>query len=178
MLAVDQLISINSNLTTLHISMIPVDPNEKKESVDCGCETNTEKNGEYMCNIDININKVATNNVDAHAYNNRDKDAEMNHNNMSVSSEEDSTSITKTNKTSAFILSVGLLLHNLFEGMSIGLSVDHNHLVILLIAVCSHKVITAFSLGLSFYNAKWWDMSSICVMVIFTISGPFGTVLG
>mmetsp|Transcript_70753 Transcript_70753/g.152432 ORF Transcript_70753/g.152432 Transcript_70753/m.152432 type:complete len:88 (+) Transcript_70753:504-767(+) len=53
-------------------------------------------------------------------------------------------------RTAALILSVGLLIHNIFEGMSIGLQTTPEQLLIIMIAVCSHKVITAFSLGLSF----------------------------
>jgi len=48
----------------------------------------------------------------------------------------------------------------------------------MMLAVCSHKVITAFSLGLSFFQAGWWDCTSISVMVTFTVAGPIGTVIG
>jgi len=58
-------------------------------------------------------------------------------------------------KTAAIILAAGLLLHNIFEGMSVGLSRDMGQLAVIMVAVCSHKVITSFSLGLSFHQAKW-----------------------
>jgi len=66
--------------------------------------------------------------------------------------EADQANTTKgdNSRTAAIILSIGLLIHNIFEGMSIGLSPDSTKLMIIMIAVCSHKVITAFSLGLSF----------------------------
>lgn len=63
---------------------------------------------------------------------------------------ESTVPINDTSKTAAIILSVGLLVHNIFEGMSIGLSKTKADLIIIMIAVCSHKMITAFSLGLAF----------------------------
>jgi len=81
-------------------------------------------------------------------------------------------------RTSAVILATGLLIHNIFEGMSIGLQPNETQLFLMMLAVCSHKVIVAFSLGLSFFQAGWWDCTSISVMVTFTVAGPIGTLIG
>jgi len=63
-------------------------------------------------------------------------------------------------KTTAIVLSLALLVHNLFEGMAIGMSPDLSKLVTMVVASCSHKFIEAFSLGLSFLEANWFDCSS------------------
>lgn len=81
-------------------------------------------------------------------------------------------------KSAALILSIGLLIHNIFEGMSIGLTSENADLIILLIAVCAHKTITAFSLGLAFMQAEWADGSALAIMVVFIFAGPAGTTLG
>lgn len=81
-------------------------------------------------------------------------------------------------RSSALVLSIALLIHNTFEGMSIGLAVSPSEMYTLLFAVLSHKAITAFSLGLSFMQAGWNDWTATLVMSIFAISGPFGTWIG
>lgn len=106
--------------------------------------------------------------------------AEKKRNNQltSINEEGGAGKTIDNSKTAALILSIGLLIHNIFEGLSIGLSKDQNALIIMMIAVCSHKLITAFSLGLSFHTAGWWDCSSITVMSVFTVAGPIGTLVG
>jgi len=63
-------------------------------------------------------------------------------------------------KTTAIVLSLALLVHNIFEGMAIGMSPDLPKLITMVVASCSHKFIEAFSLGLSFLEANWFDCSS------------------
>lgn len=97
---------------------------------------------------------------------------------INKSKHKDSVGVPDNSRIAAIILSIGLLVHNIFEGMAIGLSSSPNALLIIMIAVCSHKLITAFSLGLSFYQAEWFDCSAITVMIMFTIAGPIGTIAG
>mmetsp|Transcript_93211 Transcript_93211/g.201618 ORF Transcript_93211/g.201618 Transcript_93211/m.201618 type:complete len:101 (+) Transcript_93211:222-524(+) len=76
------------------------------------------------------------------------------------------------------MLTIGLLLHNVFEGMSIGVQSSVQGLSLMLIAVCSHKVVVAFSLGLSFHRAQWKNATANLAITLFLISGPLGTVVG
>lgn len=85
---------------------------------------------------------------------------------------------TDNTRSGSIILAVGLLIHNIFEGISIGLAPSRDKLIVMMVAVCAHKTITAFSLGLSFLKSDWFDVASYCIMITFTVAGPIGSVIG
>lgn len=89
----------------------------------------------------------------------------------------------KQNKTSqsesvTISLFVGLSVHNILEGISIGLSPTYEKLIVITIGVCIHKLVDSFVLGMMILNSNWKDTKSYLFMFMFCLSGPLGVIIG
>lgn len=81
-------------------------------------------------------------------------------------------------KSAAVILTIGLSVHNTLEGISIGLSPTQEKLIVIMIGVCTHKLIDSFFLGMMFMRSNWLDRSGYLIMFLFSLSGPVGVAIG
>lgn len=81
-------------------------------------------------------------------------------------------------KSAAVILTIGLSVHNVLEGVSIGLSPTQEKLIVIMIGVCTHKLIDSFFLGMMFMRSNWLDRTGYFIMFLFSLSGPVGVLIG
>ncbi|XP_046677975.1 zinc transporter ZIP1-like isoform X3 [Homalodisca vitripennis] len=85
-------------------------------------------------------------------------------------------------KPTSYLRSVLLLtvlsLHSLFEGLAIGLQNNIESIFNIFAAVMIHKLIVAFSVGLSLLQSKLHMASVLSLDVLFALMSPSGLVLG
>lgn len=79
------------------------------------------------------------------------------------------------NKTFPFALFISLCLHAFMEGIPLGHSHDHEHL---LWAVVVHKVPIAIILGTFFIKSNFSKMNTIIYLFIFALMSPIGNFAG
>lgn len=63
----------------------------------------------------------------------------------------------KSPKSAAIILTIGLTVHNILEGIAIGLSPSQEKLIMILIGICPHNLLESFYLGMQFIKSNWKD---------------------
>lgn len=90
----------------------------------------------------------------------------------------DSNNTNIKSKSAVMILYIGLSVHNILEGVSIGLSPSKEKLILIMIGVCTHKLIDSFFLGMMFLRANWVDTNSHIIMCLFCLTGPSGVLIG
>jgi len=78
----------------------------------------------------------------------------------------------------SMMLQLALSFHSVFEGMAIGLQTNMSSFLVLLTAVCAHKFIMAFCLGLTLAKAKMSNWLFLTLVGIFSVASPFGMVIG
>jgi zinc transporter 1/2/3 len=78
----------------------------------------------------------------------------------------------------AFILLLALSLHTVFEGMALGLQPSSSLLWMLTGAICLHKAVIAFTMGMQF-TEKLADKSRVVLfLVLFAFMAPIGVGIG
>ena len=85
-------------------------------------------------------------------------------------------------KMTPFILMIGLGIHSIFEGLSLGLNQKYKDTAVMAVAIFLHKGAAGMSLGISMQNTFGKDSKSdtfvICMMVLFALFTPLGVFLG
>lgn len=76
------------------------------------------------------------------------------------------------------MLQLALSFHSVFEGMAIGLQTNMPSFLVLFIAVCAHKFVMAFCLGLTLAKTKINKWLFLILVGIFSVASPFGMVIG
>jgi zinc transporter 1/2/3 len=76
------------------------------------------------------------------------------------------------------MLQLALSFHSVFEGVAIGLQTNMPSFLVLFTAVCAHKFIMAFCLGLTLAKTKISKWLFIVLVGIFSLASPFGMVIG
>ena len=76
------------------------------------------------------------------------------------------------------ILQLALSFHSIMEGMAIGLQTNMSSFLVLFLAVCAHKFVMAFCLGLTLAKTKISNLVFMTLMVIFSLASPFGMLIG
>lgn len=77
-----------------------------------------------------------------------------------------------------YVLVFAISLHSLFEGLSVGLTVNMETLIQLLIGLLIHKSIIAFSIGVQLVDADLKSLAVLICLVIFASMAPIGIGLG
>ena len=78
-----------------------------------------------------------------------------------------------------FILLIGLGVHAMFEGLSLGMSDDFEGTMIFAIAICLHKGAAGMSLGISMGNTfPDQDRFVINMLILFASFTPAGVIIG
>lgn len=72
----------------------------------------------------------------------------------------------KNSKSAAVILTIGLTVHNMLEGIAIGLSPSQEKLLVILIGICPHNLLESFYLGMMFIKSNWLDTTGYTLMHI------------
>ena len=76
------------------------------------------------------------------------------------------------------ILQLALSFHSIMEGMAIGLQTNMSSFLVLFLAVCAHKFVMAFCLGLTMAKTKISNLVFMTLMGIFSLASPFGMLIG
>ena len=81
-----------------------------------------------------------------------------------------------------FILMIGLGIHSIFEGLSLGLNQNYKDTAVMAVAIFLHKGAAGMSLGISMQNTFGKDSKSdtfvIFMMVLFATFTPLGVFIG
>eukprot|EP00801_Mesodinium_rubrum_P004478 Mrub_04481.p1 GENE.Mrub_04481~~Mrub_04481.p1 ORF type:complete len:406 (-),score=43.38 Mrub_04481:48-1142(-) len=106
--------------------------------------------------------------------------AYINNNNLSIEiSKNNKHSIDYTSKiTSSVSLGVGLSVHNILEGISIGLTPDADKLIAVSMGIGVHKIIDSFFLGMLIMKSNYSQTKSYLFMSLFCLTGPLGLMVG
>lgn len=80
--------------------------------------------------------------------------------------------------TVTITLFVGLSVHNILEGISIGLSPTFDKLMVITIGVGIHKLVDSFVMGMMILNSNWQDAKAYLFMFLFCLTGPSGVAIG
>ncbi|XP_046400564.1 zinc transporter ZIP1-like [Ischnura elegans] len=92
--------------------------------------------------------------------------------------EEDSNEPVAHSTFRSFLLLAALSVHSLFEGLAIGLQPNVDELLQIFVAVCFHKLVIAFSLGLNLVQSELKIGSIIKSNVLFCTTTPAGLLIG
>lgn len=84
----------------------------------------------------------------------------------------------RTSNFRLYMMVFAISLHSLFEGLSVGLSVDTQALLQLLLALLIHKSIIAFSIGVQLVDADLRTTVVLICLAIFSAMAPCGVGLG
>lgn len=90
-----------------------------------------------------------------------------------------STAESRKRTIRTFCLIIALMIHSVFEGLTVGLQSTTLGLVTLVSLLSFHKCIIGFSLGLSIVNAKQKNFSShLKQATLFAVASPVGILFG
>jgi zinc transporter 1/2/3 len=79
----------------------------------------------------------------------------------------------------AHVLELGIAMHSVLIGLTLGVTTDYSSLTALFIALCFHQFFEGFALGSSIAGAKISNKIHIGIMVaIFTLTTPIGIMSG
>ncbi|KAG7171959.1 zinc transporter ZIP1-like [Homarus americanus] len=78
----------------------------------------------------------------------------------------------------AVVVVMALSLHSIMEGLALGLVHTPMDAWLLFAAICSHKLIIAFCMGMELLEAKASLTAFLLSMVIFSLASPMGGILG
>ncbi|XP_030854566.1 zinc transporter ZIP1-like isoform X1 [Strongylocentrotus purpuratus] len=78
----------------------------------------------------------------------------------------------------AIVLLVSLSLHGLFEGLALGLQLEEQDTIDLLIAISIHKGIESFTVLLRFAQLPGRDVLKWSCLIIFSLTSPIGIGIG
>ncbi|XP_052101288.1 zinc transporter ZIP1-like [Mytilus californianus] len=88
------------------------------------------------------------------------------------------TSETNSSTLRSILLLVALSLHSIFEGIAVGLQKQTTDVVEVFIGLSIHKVILAFSLGMTLTQSKLSFWAQIRSLLTFALASPIGIVIG
>lgn len=77
-----------------------------------------------------------------------------------------------------FLLVLALSVHELFEGLAIGLQTSTSHVWYMLGAVSSHKLVLAFCVGIELVSSRTKFMLSLLYISTFSLVSPLGIGIG
>jgi zinc transporter 1/2/3 len=77
-----------------------------------------------------------------------------------------------------FLLVLALSLHELFEGLAIGLQTSTSHVWYMLGAVSSHKLVLAFCVGIALVSSRTKFILSLMYISTFALVSPLGVGIG
>lgn len=72
------------------------------------------------------------------------------------------------------LIILALSIHQIFEGLAIGLEQDTSHVWILLAAVAAHKLVIAFCVGFEIASTDISFLTATACVAIFAIASPIG----
>lgn len=137
--------------------------------------TNTQTDVKTNTNNANKIGHVTTHEIDIKPKESKPVSNSNNHVQVSSSKESNhghshghshSNSPQKNSKSAAVILTIGLTVHNILEGVAIGLSPSQEKLVMILIGICPHNLLESFYLGMMFIKSNWLDATGYTLMHI------------
>ncbi|XP_060598647.1 zinc transporter ZIP1-like [Ruditapes philippinarum] len=76
------------------------------------------------------------------------------------------------------VLLIALSLHMIFDGLALGLLKDDSKVYELLAALCLHKVLVFFTIGVQTLELLASVKKTICVIVVFALMSPCGVIIG
>ena len=83
-----------------------------------------------------------------------------------------------TSNITPYILLIALSIHGSIEGLALGVMNTIKDCSILFTAILLHKWAEAFALGISFYKSGTEKNNFINMIVLFTLFGPLGIIIG
>lgn len=83
-----------------------------------------------------------------------------------------------TSNITPYILLIALSIHGSIEGIALGVMNTLKECSILFTAILLHKWAEAFALGISFYKSGTEKNIFIKMIIIFTLFGPLGIIIG
>ena len=83
-----------------------------------------------------------------------------------------------TSNITPYILLIALSIHGSIEGIALGVMNTLKDCSILFTAILLHKWAEAFALGISFYKSGTEQKNFINMIIIFTLFGPLGIIIG
>ena len=83
-----------------------------------------------------------------------------------------------TSNITPYILLIALSIHGSIEGIALGVMNSLKDCSILFTAILLHKWAEAFALGISFYKSGTEKNIFIKMIIIFTLFGPIGIIIG
>lgn len=82
------------------------------------------------------------------------------------------------NSLRGLLIVLALSVHELFEGMALGLENSPQHVWLFFGAIASHKLVLAFCVGVELIVAKTNTKLAVCYILIFAIVSPIGIGIG
>ena len=83
-----------------------------------------------------------------------------------------------TSNITPYILLIALSIHGSIEGIALGVMNTVKDCSILFTAILLHKWAEAFALGISFYKSGTEKNNFINMIILFTLFGPLGIIIG
>ena len=83
-----------------------------------------------------------------------------------------------TSNITPYILLIALSIHGSIEGIALGVMNTLKDCSILFTAILLHKWAEAFALGISFYKSGTEKNNFINMIILFTLFGPLGIIIG
>ena len=83
-----------------------------------------------------------------------------------------------TSNITPYILLIALSIHGSIEGIALGVMNSLKDCSILFTAILLHKWAESFALGISFYKSGTEKNNYICMILLFTLFGPLGIIIG
>lgn len=110
----------------------------------------------------------------------------VNDNNLNIKNLPSSESIKEhkdhifhpTSNITPYILLIALSIHGSIEGIALGVMNSLKDCSILFTAILLHKWAEAFALGISFYKSGTEKHNFIKMIILFTLFGPLGIIIG
>ena len=101
-----------------------------------------------------------------------------NNNNKDFHKESKDHIFNPTSNITPYVLLIALSVHGSIEGIALGVMNSLKDCSILFSAILLHKWAEAFALGISFYKSGTEKNIFINMMILFSLFGPFGIIIG
>jgi len=99
-------------------------------------------------------------------------------NNSEIHKEHKEHIFNPTSNITPYILLIALSIHGSIEGIALGVMNSLKDCSILFTAILLHKWAEAFALGISFYKSGTEKNTFINMIILFTLFGPLGIIIG
>lgn len=100
------------------------------------------------------------------------------HSHMHLPSAESATDDFVTSSLRGLLIVLALSVHELFEGMALGLEDTPDHVWLFFAAISSHKFVLAFCVGVELLVSKTNKKLAFCYIFIFAVVSPIGVGIG